>query len=315
MWQGVNQFDEESWRGGDVCRSRRKVWSIHLGDVCEHLVVPLLVIREKKGWNGPYRFILNSGALSLVIDTKNRQHTCSVTKINPYPAISPLEDLSCEIQSFIIKVCKNYDPRFTKSQKNGYDSILRNECFKPVLHSFILLNGKKLKTVCQRYQRLWLIIRNTKIKVDPPRIQRQRKQFIVNEAPVLMRLSLWIILFLSLSFFNNVLQKRPTFNPNLFHGQYSLTRRKRRPLIQINVRYRLPCLNMALPNPEHFGDNRMPPYTERIYKWPFRLLIRACTAKKNKDELIGITLLVTDHTASTALENLPLSKPKLRPVS
>lgn len=170
----------------------------------------VLAYREKKGWQGPYNFISNTGKLALVVDNNNKQHTFHVTQIKPYPQLPELIDLLTAKQALIVKVCnKRNDPRFIEAQQREYDGILAKGGVKPVLRTHIPPNAnfvgnrfvnviKDYGSAFERYKSRWILQGH----------KDREKEFIVNEAPVLMRFSLRILLFLSVSYFDYVIWTR-----------------------------------------------------------------------------------------------------------
>ena len=165
----------------------------------------IFAYREKKGCDGPYTFLSNIGKLALVRDTNGKDHTFHVTMLKPYVPLPPFREIDPQASVYISHIVKTKNPpEFADIQQKEYDGIVRKGGVRPVLLSNLPPNSnfienrfvkviKDYGSPFERKKSRWILQGHTD----------REKDSIVNETPVLMRYSVRIILFCTISIVHN----------------------------------------------------------------------------------------------------------------
>lgn len=176
----------------------------------------LLVFRENFGWKGPYTYVSNDGKVVKVLDHNGREHHFHATQVKPYNAHTrapvhcllnpepPSYDANTYSATHITVVIDNpYDERFDEAKKREVHGILTKGGFEIVKPQDVPRNAN---IISNRYV---LAIKDP--GTDSERLKArlilqghrdQERNNIANDAPVLMRYSIRIIISLSVNEFD-----------------------------------------------------------------------------------------------------------------
>ena len=174
-----------------------------------------MVFRENKGWDGPYIFVELENRTVHCLNIHGRKYQFHITMCKPYKVNDGFfafytQETTDLFQSFLQVVVQNpHDPRFKNAKTEEIQGILKRGGFKPVQKNKIppnasvignrfVLTIKEPGTPEERFKAR-LVLQGHK---DPQR------HTIANEAPVLTRFGIRLIISTSVILFKRKLWKR-----------------------------------------------------------------------------------------------------------